>query len=109
MRTLSPLAAFMGRWGLTRGNEDALINQILRTVRENLSQDMVARIRRTAPIQRGTRMIKLLTGRQLGAHLKGRLINGFCHRAYDLAHLHTAGDPVRVAGLLAAAPLLALD
>jgi hypothetical protein len=54
--------------------------------------DQVVRIRRTATIQRGSRMMKLLTSRQLGAFLRGRLISGFCHRACDLAHLRTASD-----------------
>lgn len=54
--------------------------------------DLIARIRCSAPIQRGTRMMKLLTARQLGAYLKGRLINGFCYRAYDLQNLRTATD-----------------
>jgi hypothetical protein len=53
---------------------------------------LVARIRRTAPIQRGTRMTKLLSGRQVGSFLRGRLISGFCHRTYDLAELRTADE-----------------
>jgi hypothetical protein len=54
--------------------------------------EQVARIRRSASIQRGTRMVKLLTGRQIGAFLRGRLISGFCHRACDVAHLRNASD-----------------
>jgi hypothetical protein len=54
--------------------------------------EVVAQIRRSATVQRGTRMMKLLNGRQLGAHLGGRLVNGFCYRAYDLAGLHTAAE-----------------
>lgn len=60
--------------------------------RRRSESELVARIRRTAPIQRGTRMVKLLSGRQVGAYLRGRLINGFCHRAYDLARLRTATE-----------------
>ena len=37
----------------------------------------VTTMRRTASIRRGTRMIKLLSGRQLLAHLHGRLPRGF--------------------------------
>ncbi len=44
-------------------------------------------IRRTATIRRGTRMIKLLSGRQFSAYLHGRLPSGFCYRAYDLPAL----------------------
>lgn len=41
VRTLSPLQAFLGRWGLTNDDEDALIDAIIETVRENLHHDMV--------------------------------------------------------------------
>lgn len=40
VRTLSPLRAFLGRWGLTNGDRDALIDQIVRTVRENITRDV---------------------------------------------------------------------
>ncbi|MEE6258500.1 PPC domain-containing protein [Plantactinospora sonchi] len=42
VRTLSPLRAFLGRWGLTNADENALIDSIIETVRENLHHDMVA-------------------------------------------------------------------
>jgi hypothetical protein len=50
---------------------------------------LLAGIRDTATIQRGTRMVKVLSGRQLAGHLRGRLPYGFCHREYDIAHLRT--------------------
>lgn len=55
-------------------------------------------LRRTATIRRGTRMIKLLGGQQLGAYLYGRLPHGFCYRAYDLAHLRSGPDLALLTG-----------
>jgi hypothetical protein len=42
VRTLSPLRAFLGRWGLTNADHNALINAIIAETRENLRQDMIA-------------------------------------------------------------------
>ena len=39
-RTLSPLAAFLPRWGLSAGDQDAVIDAILAAVEESLSVDM---------------------------------------------------------------------
>ncbi|GGJ92417.1 hypothetical protein GCM10010123_22830 [Pilimelia anulata] len=52
----------------------------------------LAAIRRTAAIRRGTRMIKVLSVRQLNGYLKGWLPAGFCHREWDVAHLRTGTD-----------------
>jgi hypothetical protein len=41
-RNLSPLAAFLSSWGLTRVDEEALIDTVVATVRENLEQDLAA-------------------------------------------------------------------
>ncbi|MFY1674398.1 PPC domain-containing protein [Plantactinospora sp. WMMB334] len=41
VRTLSPMRAFLGRWGLTAADEDAVIDAIVAEVRENLRHDMV--------------------------------------------------------------------
>lgn len=41
--TLSPLADFLGRWGLSAADEDRVVDAILRTVAENLSEDLRAR------------------------------------------------------------------
>src|SRR5947208_300962 len=49
----------------------------------------VAAIRRTATVRRGTRMLKVLSARQLAGYLRGWLPCGFCYREYDLAHLRT--------------------
>lgn len=42
VRQLSPLAGFLGRWGLTADDEDAVIDAVLATVKENVSQDLKA-------------------------------------------------------------------
>jgi hypothetical protein len=42
VRQLSPLRAFLGRWGLRTRDLDPLIDRIVATVRENLDRDMVA-------------------------------------------------------------------
>jgi hypothetical protein len=52
----------------------------------------VAAIRRTATVRRGTRMLKVLSARQLAGYLRGWLPCGFCYREYDLAHLRTPAD-----------------
>jgi len=49
-------------------------------------------VRASALIRRGTRMVKLLSGRQLAYVLRGGLPAGFCYREYDLAHLRTPAD-----------------
>ncbi|WP_159079367.1 PPC domain-containing protein [Plantactinospora sp. BC1] len=41
VRTLSPMRAFLGRWGLTAADEDAVIDGIIAGVRENLRHDMI--------------------------------------------------------------------
>ncbi|WP_158847768.1 PPC domain-containing protein [Saccharothrix deserti] len=43
IRDLSPLSSFLPRWGLTAGDERALITAIIATVRENIERDMVAK------------------------------------------------------------------
>lgn len=42
VRTLSPLNAFLGRWGLTNADRNRLIDRIVAVVRENLQADMAA-------------------------------------------------------------------
>jgi hypothetical protein len=41
VRQLSPLAAFLARWGLPRDAEDAVIDAIVAEVTENVRQDMI--------------------------------------------------------------------
>ena len=40
VRTLSPFSTFLGQWGLTASDEPAVVRQIVRTVRENLAEDV---------------------------------------------------------------------
>ncbi|HEX7944174.1 MAG TPA: hypothetical protein VF495_05890 [Phenylobacterium sp.] len=54
--------------------------------------EVVAHIRRSATIARGTRMVKILSGRQLAGFLRGWLPQGFCYREFDVAHLRTPAD-----------------
>ncbi|MGI8534740.1 MAG: hypothetical protein ACR2LP_07690, partial [Candidatus Limnocylindrales bacterium] len=42
VRTLSPLRAFLGRWGLTNADRDPLIDEIVATTRENIRRDLRA-------------------------------------------------------------------
>ena len=42
VRDLSPLRAFLGRWGLTNADYKPLVNRIVKTARENLIRDMEA-------------------------------------------------------------------
>jgi hypothetical protein len=39
VRDLSPLSAFLGRWGLAAGDEDAVIDEIVQTVTESVELD----------------------------------------------------------------------
>ncbi|WP_020574528.1 PPC domain-containing protein [Actinopolymorpha alba] len=43
VRTLSPLRAFLGNWGLSRADEPAVIDAITETVRKNLVDDIAER------------------------------------------------------------------
>lgn len=53
---------------------------------------VLQRIRATAAVRRGTRMIKVLSAAQLAGHLAGWLPYGFCYRACDIAHLRTPAE-----------------
>lgn len=43
VRQLSPLSAFVAGWGLTAADEDALIDQVVATVRENMEHDLAVK------------------------------------------------------------------
>ncbi len=43
VRTLSPFSTFLDKWGLSTADEPAVVRQIVRTVRENLAEDVVAK------------------------------------------------------------------
>ena len=57
---------------------------------------LLRRIRATAIVRRGTRMVKFLSAAQLAGHLGGWLPYGVCYRACDVAHLD---DPQELAHL----------
>jgi hypothetical protein len=56
------------------------------------SAALLATIRRTVTVSRGTSMVKVLSPRQVAGFLEGRPLTGLCHREYDLAHLRTPPD-----------------
>lgn len=49
----------------------------------------LAAVRASAVIRRGTRMVKVLSARQLAGYVRGWLPHGFCYREHDVAHLRT--------------------
>ena len=53
---------------------------------------VLRRIRATAAIRRGTRMVKVLSAAQVAGHLGGWLPYGFCYRACDIAHVRDPGE-----------------
>ncbi|MGC5306327.1 hypothetical protein [Micromonospora zamorensis] len=46
-------------------------------------------VRASAVVRRGTRMVKVLSARQLAGYVRGWLPHGFCYREHDVAHLRT--------------------
>jgi hypothetical protein len=70
----------------------------LRDPRDPTEARSIAVIRRTATIRRGTRMLKLLSSRQLSGYLHGRLPGGFCYRAVDVAHLRAPDELAMLTG-----------
>lgn len=50
---------------------------------------MLAAVRASAVIRAGTRMVKVLSARQLAGYVRGWLPHGFCYREHDVAHLRT--------------------
>jgi hypothetical protein len=60
--------------------------------RGSASSPTLREMRESATVQSGTRMVKILSGRQLSGYLRGWLPMGFCHREYDIAHLRTPAE-----------------
>ncbi|MEV6689998.1 hypothetical protein AB0M35_00785 [Micromonospora sp. NPDC051196] len=50
---------------------------------------LVKVVRASATLRRGTRMVKILSARQLAGYVRGWLPHGFCYREHDVAHLRT--------------------
>jgi hypothetical protein len=74
---------------LSRTMTWAAVHRLSQTAR---ASDLVAMIRNTARIRRGTRMVKVLSAAQLAECLHGALPYGFCYREYDIAHLRTPAE-----------------
>ncbi len=70
--------------------------------RDHNTASLLAQIRATATVRRGTKMVKPLTALGVSAVLKGQLPHGFCYRECDLAHLRTPADLSIVTGEAAA-------
>lgn len=69
----------------------ASVHGLSQVPRATTSQ-LLATVRGSIDIQRGTRMVKVLSGRQLAGHLHGWLPQGFCYREFDIAHLRTPAE-----------------
>ncbi|WP_307868520.1 hypothetical protein [Micromonospora sp. C95] len=50
---------------------------------------LITAVRGSAGVRRGTRMMKILSARQLAGYVRGWLPHGFCYREHDVAHLRT--------------------
>jgi hypothetical protein len=53
---------------------------------------VLATLRASAGIRRGTRMVKVLSPAHAAGYLRGWLPHGFCYRDQDVAHLRTPDD-----------------
>jgi hypothetical protein len=69
----------------------ATVHELSQVPRASTS-GLLANIRDSIDIHRGTRMVKVLSGRQLAGHLHGWLPQGFCYREFDIAHLRTPAE-----------------
>jgi hypothetical protein len=54
--------------------------------------ELIAAVRASAVIRRGTRMVKPLPARAVANVLRGAVVSGFCYRGYDTSSLRTPGD-----------------
>jgi len=75
---------------LSRRSSWEAVHQLTQTPHRQDSQ--IRAIRESAAIRRGTRMIKVLSARQVAGFLKGWLPAGFCYREWDVAHLRTPDE-----------------
>src|SRR3712207_1232328 len=71
---------------LLRGLDWAAVQRMSQSVGHR-DDPLLRRIRATAEVRRGPRMIKVVSGAQAAGHLGGWLPYGFCHRHADVAHL----------------------
>lgn len=66
--------------------------------REQHVAELLASVRATATVKRGTRMMKPLGPAGVTAVLKGQLPHGFCYRECDIAHLRTPEEQAVLTG-----------
>jgi hypothetical protein len=76
---------------VSRGVSWPAVHRLSQSPRATTSE-LLASIRDSAAVRRGTRMVKVLSGRQLAGHLHGWLPQGFCYRECDIAHLRTPAE-----------------
>jgi hypothetical protein len=60
--------------------------------RDAAEAGLIAAVRGSAIIKRGTRMVKPIPSRVVASILRGAVVYGFCYRESDTAHLRTPGD-----------------
>jgi hypothetical protein len=60
--------------------------------RDAVEADLIAAVRGSARIKRGTRMVKPLPARAVASVLRAATVYGFCYREIDAGHLRTPGD-----------------
>jgi hypothetical protein len=77
---------------LTRETTWDLVQRLSQQQPREAEADLIAQIRATAAIRRGTRMVKPLPARAVAAVLRGAVAYGFCYRGFDTAGLRTPGD-----------------
>lgn len=57
--------------------------------RDAQSAELIAAVRASVTVRRGTRMLKPLSALEVSATLRGAQPHGFCYREWDVAHLRT--------------------
>ncbi|WP_213453038.1 hypothetical protein [Rhizomonospora bruguierae] len=72
--------------------------QIQRLSQGRVRNPLLAAVRASATVRRGTRMVKPLSARQVAGYLGGWQPHGFCYRQYDVAHLRTPAGLVILSG-----------
>lgn len=98
---VSEITALDGPPGMATPTDEPLRAPVSRAIGwadlQRLSQGrtpnaLLAGVRASATVRRGTRMVKPLSARQVAGYLGGWQPQGFCYREYDIAHLRTPAD-----------------
>ncbi|MEN3307774.1 MAG: hypothetical protein V7603_3976 [Micromonosporaceae bacterium] len=76
---------------VSRGINWATVHRLSQSPRATTGE-LLSGIRDSIAVRCGTRMVKVLSGRQLAGHLHGWLPQGFCYREVDIAHLRTPAE-----------------